>query len=311
MMIFPEDCARKLDISRVNFRLLYYFKIVARERSFSRAAQRLNMSQPPLSLHIKELEKWLETPLLIRTTRSVELTPAGRALLHEVDTILNQVGNSLQYVRKLGRGESGHLLTGTVGTAAWGALLPTLQRFNQRFPEVSWSLNELNPQQQLEALQEHRIDIGISRDSTMALPEGIGRQLLAREQIQLAVAQQHRLAGSSSISVGQLSGEKFILLSAQKFNLGGYLYEVCRQYGVMPEIVHRVNEPQTALALVAYGYGITLLPESYGSISWPGVSFCPLTPAISANLYVTYNLNAMTSTVGAFLQMLAEEQGEN
>jgi len=116
------------DLGQINLRLLHYFRVVAEELNFSKAAVRLNMSQPPLSLHIKELEHLLGTPLFLRTTRSVSLTPAGAALMREAGLMLDSINRSLHQVRKIGRGEVGHIQFGTVGTAAWGPLMPALNR---------------------------------------------------------------------------------------------------------------------------------------------------------------------------------------
>ncbi len=279
--------------------------MVAEELSFSRAAQRLHMSQPPLSLHVKELEAALDTQLFVRTTRSVELTPAGRALLREVNKLLDMTAHSLQQVRQLGRGKAGHMVIGAVGTAMWGALLPALQRFAQQVPEATWALTELAPAQQIDALQHHRIDLGIWREAQGNLPPGMACQLLGRERIVLAVALQHRLAGSEPVALESLVAEEFVLLPPHGASLGAWLAHACREAGYTPQISHQVSEPQTALALVAGGFGITLLPECCARISWPGVCFVELATPLSADLYAVYQPHVITPVVQAFLASLS------
>ncbi len=120
------------DPGRINFRLLHYFRVVAEEMNFTQAARRLNMSQPPLSKHIKDLESQLGVVLFKRTTRSMTLTPAGRTLLRNVERLLDQADSALHQVQQMGRGEGGHMVVGMVGTSAWGGLIAALRRFSER-----------------------------------------------------------------------------------------------------------------------------------------------------------------------------------
>lgn len=294
-----------------NFRLLHYFRIVAEEMSFTRAAQRLNMSQPPLSKHIKELETLLGVTLFLRTTRSMSLTPAGSRLFSDVENLLEQTRISLREVQKLGRGEVGHLVVGTVGTSVWGALMQILQQFSRDVPTASWSLNELTPVEQINALRQRRIDIAIWREAASQPLPGMVCELLARENYAVALPEDHPLARAEPVHFAALKDEPFIVLPLQERNLGLQVRNLCLTYGFSPVISHQVNEPQTALALVAQGYGITLLPESYGSIRWPGVRFCPLIKAPSADLYVIHDPNTVSPLAQTFLQRVrrqAEEQ---
>ncbi|MBU9847062.1 LysR family transcriptional regulator [Rahnella ecdela] len=295
------------DLGQINLRLLHYFRVVAEELSFSKAAVRLNMSQPPLSLHIKELENLLGTPLFLRTTRSVSLTPAGAALMREAGLMLDSINRSLHQVRKIGRGEVGHIQFGTVGTAAWGPLMPALNSFARIAPEISWTVTELTPVQQIDALQLQRIDIGIWREAKLALPHGLSSRLMGRENVALAISEHHPLAMKNSVVLGELAHEDFILMPMNASSLGSYLYSMCRQHGFLPKIVQQVNEPQTALALVANGYGITLLPESYARIHWPGVRFCALSERLPVDLYAIYQADSVTPAAARFLDSLEGE----
>lgn len=301
-----------LDLGPINLRLLRYFCVVAEELNFSKAAVRLNMSQPPLSLHIKELELLLGTLLFNRTTRSVSLTPAGAALMREAGQLLDGLNRSLHQVRKIGRGEVGHIQFGTVGTAVWGALLPVLRQFVAEVPHVTWSLTELSPVQQIDALQQNRIDVGIWREANTTLPLGMMSQLLGRENVALALPETHPLAlpGTNplalknTVALSELALEDFIMMPMKASSLSSYLYALCRQHGFLPKIKHQVNEPQTALALVANGYGISLLPESYSRIHWPGVRFCALQEQLAADLYAIYHPDSVTPVVERFLTSL-------
>jgi len=299
-----EPHALKFDLGPINFRLLHYFRIVAEEMSFTRAAHRLNMSQPPLSKHIRELEELLGVTLFLRTTRSMSLTPAGSRLLSGVENLLEQTRVSLREVQQLGRGEIGHLVVGTVGTSVWGALMQILQQFSREVSSASWSLNELTPVEQIDALRQRRIDIAIWREAASQPLPGMICELLAQENYAVALPEDHYLANGEPVSVEALREEPFIVLPLQERNLGLQVRNLCLTYGFSPVISHQVNEPQTALALVAQGYGITLLPESYGSIRWPGVRFCPLQKAPSADLYIIHAPDTVSPLAQTFLQMV-------
>ncbi|QTF09749.1 LysR family transcriptional regulator [Brenneria izadpanahii] len=297
----------KFDLGPINFRLLHYFRIVAEEMNFTQAAHRLNMSQPPLSKHIKELEDQLGVKLFLRTTRTMSLTPAGSKLLSSVENLLDQATISLREVQQLGRGEVGHMVVGAVGTSVWGALMQTLQQFTRQVKHATWSLNELTPVEQIIALRQRRIDIAVWREAaSQSLPE-MACQLLARENFAVALPQDHPLASGDAIPFEVLKRESFIVLPSQERNLGLQVRNLCLKYGFSPVIAHQVNEPQTALALVAEGYGITLLPVSYGRITWPGVRFCPLINPPSADLYVVYDPYATPPLVQEFLQIVRRQ----
>lgn len=182
------------DPGRINFRLLHYFRVVAEEMNFTQAARRLNMSQPPLSKHIKELESQLGVVLFKRTTRSMTLTPAGRTLLRNVERLLDQADSALHQVQQMGRGEGGHMVVGMVGTSAWGGLIAALRRFSEQSAGVTWSLNELTPSQQIAALQKRHIDIGVWREAQQQTLPGLTCQRLASESIAVVLPLDHPLA---------------------------------------------------------------------------------------------------------------------
>ena len=119
-------------VYRTDLKLLRYFLAVAEELHFGRAAARLNMSQPPLSIHIKELENQLGTQLFIRHSRSVVLTHAGKILMEESRRLLVNANNVLARIEQIGRGEAGRIELGVVGTAMWGRMRPVMRRFLRR-----------------------------------------------------------------------------------------------------------------------------------------------------------------------------------
>lgn len=197
-----------------------------------------------------------------------------------------------------------------MGTSVWGALIQILQQFSREVPAASWSLNELTPVEQIDALRQRRLDIAIWREAASQPLPGMVCELLARENYAVALPEDHPLASGEPVAFPALKEEPFIVLPLQERNLGVQVRNLCLTYGFSPAISHQVNEPQTALALVAQEYGITLLPESYGSIRWPGVRFCPLFNALSADLYVIHDPDTVSPLAQTFLQRVRRRTGE-
>ncbi len=300
---------RLLNLDRTGPRLLYYFMAVAEELSFSKAAARLNMSQPPLSMHIKELEALLDTQLFLRSTRSVKLTAAGAVLFEEMQKVQGMTRQSLRYVSQMGRGVAGHMNIGLVGTAVWGMLLPALRRFAEEMPCVTWSIEEISSTQQVDALLRHRIDMGIWREVRQSsLPTPLICHPIEQERMMVVLPHGHRLLmGEEAISLHMLQDETLICLSQDEHNLGRYVVSIFKDHGIVPHIAQKVMEPQTALALVGDGYGITLLPENYARIGWPGVQFRPLRETVTANLYAVVNSLTISPAVQRFLVSLTTQ----
>jgi DNA-binding transcriptional LysR family regulator len=147
----------------MELRHLRYFRAVATELHFGRAAEKLHISQPPLTKQIQDLEAELGFDLFNRTKRSVVLTPAGQAFLCEVNQILQQLDRAIDIGSKTSRGELGQISIGFVGSATYNILPVMLQQFRDRYPDVRIELHELTTDRQLIWLREGRIDIGLIR----------------------------------------------------------------------------------------------------------------------------------------------------
>ena len=148
-------------VHRIDLKLLRYFLAVAEELHFGRAAARLNMSQPPLSLHVKELENQLGTPLFVRHSRSVALTHAGKILMEESRRLLFSANQAFARVEQIGRGEAGRIELGVVGTAMWGKMRPVMRRFLKENPNVEVLFREKMPAMQMALLERRELDAGI------------------------------------------------------------------------------------------------------------------------------------------------------
>jgi len=292
---------------RTDLKLLRYFQAVAEELHFGKAAIRLNMSQPPLSFHIKELEAQLGTLLFIRHSRRVALTYAGKILLEETRQLLENANLALARVEKIGRGEGGRVHLGIVGTAIWGGLRLGLQAFIANYPAIDITFREKSPGDQLVLLERQEIDTGIWRMETHP-PGGLRSEKLHEATFMVALPENHPLARQQTIDIVQLRQEAFVTMTAIHSDWT-FLQRVCRDAGFTPRVVREAVEPQTVLALVSIGFGLTIIADSYAQMSWPGVVFRPPTHPIPADLYAVYDPLHLTPTTRLLIDALKASSG--
>ncbi|MDW8848269.1 LysR substrate-binding domain-containing protein [Erwinia sp. MMLR14_017] len=260
----------------IELRHLRYFIAVAEELHFGRAAQRLNISQPPLSQQIQILEQQIGARLFARTNRSVQLTAAGMQFLNDARQIMQSVTQAADKAARLHRGEEGELRIGFTSSAPFiTAVSDALFTFRQRHPGVHIQMQEINTRQQLEPLNEGRLDLGVMRNTP--LPETLAHQLLLREPLCAVLPRDHRLAGKAAISVTELAQEPFVFFDPQ---VGTALYTetlaLLQRYAVAPNIAQEVGEAMTILGLVATGLGISILPASFSRIRLDDVRWLAL-----------------------------------
>ena len=293
----------------IDLKQLKYFLAVAEEKSFSRAAERLHISQPPLSQQIMKLESELGVKLFARTTRTFELTVAGKALMGEASDMLAKMRMTIDTIRQIDRGEVGRLRVGIVGSAMWGPIPSLLEEFQTKYPRVTWTLHEQGPTVQYESLRAKQIDVGFWREPKMNDDElrndNLRQELCFRENVCVAVNEHHPLATRSHIELTDLADEPMLTLALDKSSFPRYLIQCCVNAGFQPAIFQEANEPQTLLAMVGVGLGVALMPETTGRIGWPGVRFLPIkTNPPSANLYIAYTTQDDAPVIRAFLNIL-------
>ena len=297
----------------IDLKQLKYFLAVAEEKSFSRAAERLHISQPPLSQQIMKLESELGVRLFTRTTRSFELTVAGKALMVEAAELLAKMRMTIDTIRQIDRGEVGRLRVGIVGSAMWGPIPSMLEQFQSQFPRVTWTIHELGPNDQWEALRNHQIDVGFWREPRIE-PEvlkqaNLRQDLCFPENVCVAMNEKHPLASQDAIELIDIANEPMLTLHLTQSAEPRYLIQCCVNAGFEPMIFQEAAEPQTLLAMVGAGLGVALLPQTTGRIGWPGVKFMPIrTNPPSANLYISYLAQDDAPVVRAFLKILFPEE---
>ncbi|MBW4640660.1 MAG: LysR family transcriptional regulator [Gloeocapsa sp. UFS-A4-WI-NPMV-4B04] len=204
----------------MELRHLHYFIAVAEELHFSRAAERLHISQPPLSQQIRDLEDELGVKLFERTKRQVHLTEAGKVFLERSYGVLAQLEHAIAVTQQIGRGEVGRLAIGFVDSATYTLLPEILRVFREQFPAVELRLHELTTTQQIQALYDKQVDVGIVR-SAISEP-GLSVECLLPELLVLALPETHPLSAQTQVSLSTLAAELFILFPAQ---MGPVFYE--------------------------------------------------------------------------------------
>lgn len=271
----------------MDLRRLRYFLVVAEEQSFSRAARRLHIAQPPLSAQIKQLEGELEVRLFDRTSRGVLPTEAGQLLLEESRRILSQVEHTAQAVRSTGRGEVGRITLGFVPSASNEALPEILKSFRSEYPGVELFLREMRPDQVVRSLHAGQTDVGF-----LYLPledAALNVACISREPLVLALPGTHPLASQESVELSEVSREPFIMPAHYQMpGLYGQVTEACRAAGFTPQAVQKdVWLMQTIVGLVAGDLGVALVPASLRNFRRAGVVYRPvsgLSPSVELGM---------------------------
>jgi DNA-binding transcriptional LysR family regulator len=237
---------------------------------------------------------------------------AGKALMQEASDLLGRMRMAVDTIRQIDRGEVGRLRVGIVGSAMWGPIPGLLEQFQSQFPRVTWTIHELGPDEQWEALRARQIDVGFwrepKRDEDELKHANLRQDLCAQENYCVAVNAQHPLARKDGIDLHELAGEPMLTLHLDQSAEPRYLIQCCVNAGFQPTIFQEAAEPQTLLAMVGAGLGVALMPQTTGRIGWPGVRFLPIKGnAPSANLYITYPIQDDAPVVRAFLKIVNPE----
>ncbi|HEY8480985.1 MAG TPA: LysR substrate-binding domain-containing protein [Spirillospora sp.] len=249
------------------------FVAVAEELHFGRAAERLRMTQPPLSRQIQLLEKDLKVKLFDRTNRSVRLTPAGRAFLVEARRLLQQADHAAMSVRQVSEGEAGSITIGFTAAGAYATLGRLLEVGRAELPGVRIVLREMVTRDQLQALGEGALDLGLVRPPVT--DPDLEERCADREPLLAAIPNDHPLAeGDGPIRLSDFDGQSFIMYSpveARYFH--ELLISLFRQAGVTPVYAQYLSQVHSILALVNCGWGLALVPAAASRLRYAGLTF--------------------------------------
>lgn len=251
------------------------FVALAAELNFSRAARRLNMTQPPLSRQIRLLEEHLGSKLFDRTSQSVALTAAGRKFLPEAQALLRQVEDMEALVRENAQEPEGKVRLGFYGAACFRLLPSLMVEISRVYPRIEMELRELNATQQIDAFSFGELDIGLARPTVLA--SGLRAQIALREALLVALPKDHPLTTRTTLRPEDLHQQPFIA-----YGTGGpYLHSLQRsifaQHGITPRITQSLAHAETILSLVGAGLGIAIVSSHARHAARENLVFRPMT----------------------------------
>ncbi|MBR0565838.1 LysR family transcriptional regulator [Azoarcus sp. L1K30] len=293
----------------MELRHLRYFVMVAEELSFTRAAERLHIGQPPLSMQIRDLEAEIGVQLFDRARRKVKLTPAGGRFLIRAREVLAAATAASDEARRMASGEAGELRIGFTSSLPFANTLPdVLHAYRRRHPDVHLQLREMFSTEQFEALARGRLDVGFVRSGLPDAASGIVVREIGRDPLLLAVNALHPLAEAGEINFSDLRHEEFITFPLDSgTGLPLLLRSLCRAAGFEPRVVQLAREATTQIGLVAAGLGVALLPAPLACVRMPRVRYLPIAdPAACFPLAVAYLADEQGPLLRGFLSVLDE-----
>ncbi|WP_374593925.1 LysR family transcriptional regulator [Sphingosinicella sp.] len=259
----------------MELRHLRYFVAVANERNFTRAAERLNIAQPPLSRQVRQLEEELGVDLFDREARPIRLTEAGRLLYEQAVQVLAGVDRIREVLRdQAGKGRK-RFVIGFVGSTLYGLLPEVIRRFRECAARSDVSVIELSTIEQIAALKDGRIDAGFGR--LRFEDAAIRRIVLAEEPLVAVMPIDHPLAGGGPVHLEALLGEPLIVYPRPaRPSYADQVLGIFHDLGLQPRIVREVREVQTAIGLVAAHVGFSIVPASVQRMKRDDVAYVPI-----------------------------------
>jgi DNA-binding transcriptional LysR family regulator len=297
----------------MELRHLRYFVAVAEEKSFTQAAKRLGIKQPPLSLQIRKLEKEMGTQLLYRGTRSVELTNTGRLLLEEARAILHHVEQTKTDVRRRARGETGRVNVGFgVGTQFHPLVPAIIREYGAHYPEVV-----MCPQASSSVLLNARLSAGTIDVAFIYLPtsngHGLATHIIAEEPLVAVLPIQHDLSRSASLRLSALADEKLVMFS-RELNPASYdaIVAAIERAGFTPKLGQAASLNVAVVPMVAAGLGWSIVPQSFSRILPDDVAYLRIDDDVPiATIAVAHRRNDRSAAVQNFVACARREAGRS
>ncbi len=272
-------------------RLIRQFLAVAETQNFRKAAERLHMAQPPLSVAIKRMEEDLGGALFIRERRGVRLTPLGEAILADARQIAFHADQLRKSAASASTGLAGTLRVGFVGSATYSLLPRTLPVFRERYPLITLELRERTTTQILREIEADQLDLGLVRFPVFE-PTQAAVVPVEPDTLVVALSARHPLARRRQLKLSDLSEEAFVMYSAAAApNLRGQVMLACQAEGFTPKVIQEAVQIQTVVSLVESGMGVALVPSVCSRHAAPGVIFRSL---VSPKAHLSIALAAVT-----------------
>ena len=259
----------------MELRHLRYFLTLADELHFGRAAQRLAISQPPLSVAIQQLEAEVGAPLFMRNSRGVQLTAAGQALVPAAQAAIDGAAQALHAARDAASGQVGRLSVGFAGTMLYRGLPQMLRRFQAEHARLQLTLRELSSSEQLVELQHARLDAGFAH--VAHAPAGLAAQLVSSQPFVACVPAVHALARKRTLPLDALAPEPLALVSRSVSpDYHARIVAACQAAGFTPQPLHEMQHWLSVVSLVSQGLAVALVPAALQQAQLAGAAFVPV-----------------------------------
>lgn len=290
----------------MDLRHLRYFVAVADEQNFTRAAEKLHISQPPLSRQIQDLEEELGLPLFERGSRPLKLTEGGRFFYGHATRLLEQAAQAIRTTKRIAQMQR-RLVIGFVPSTIYGALPRLVRLFRAAQPQTELALVEMSSVEQIEALKNGRIDVGFGR---VRLDDpSVKREILREEPLVAAIPMEHELATERGpLSLTEIAKHDHLVYPRNpRPSYADQVLTLFRDMGLEPRAVHEVQELQTALGLVASGMGLCLVPASANRMRPDEVVYRPVAEAKAVSPIIMSTRLQDQSTDLVLLRSLIDE----
>ena len=259
----------------MEFRHLRYFLVLSDELHFGRAAQRLSITQPPLSLNIQQLESSVGARLFDRDSKGVRLTAAGAAFRDAARALLAKADEAGLLAREVQAGAVGRLRVGFVGSVLFRGLPQWVERFQASHPRIEVSLSELNSQEQIDALLHDQLDLGFIH--TRRVPDALATAFVQAEPFLCCLPAGHALAKRRKIALALLRDEPFVLFSRHASpDYFTRIIDLCAAQGFYPRLRHEVRHWLSVVSMVSQGFGVSIVPAPIARSGVAGAVFRPL-----------------------------------
>lgn len=295
----------------MELRHLRYFVAVAEGLNIRRAAEKLRISQPPISRQINDLESEIGAKLFDRSNRKLRLTHAGESFLKEAIDILNRVQHATRLAQAVSRGETGTLVIAYGGPVSGMLPASVMRQCRDAFPWMELVIREMSLQDQVTALLENQIDLGYVGFRTAELEDILCFESICRVELLITLPSNHPFVKREKLRLEELADEHFILVE-RTASPTAYerLINILKSAGFIPNVTHQTDKAQNLLRLVAAGFGMSLVPDFYKNYAMPDVEFRPLKDKIEIEWHVAWRRDNESPLLRTFLHILREDIGK-
>lgn len=294
----------------MDLRQFRYFVMVANERNFTRAAEKLNIAQPPLSRQIQQLEASLGTILIERGSRPLRLTATGHLFYEHANQVLNRVAEVQRMMAIATKAEKRRFTIGFVASTIYARLPAIVRQFRQLAPDVGLSLVELGSLEQISALKEGKVDVGFGR--IRFDDDQVVRTILREEKLVVAVPALSALASRQTpVTLAEIASQPVILYPrSPRPSYADQVLSLFRDHGLSPTVAYEARELQIAIGMVAAEEGTCIVPESVRQSRTEDVSYLEIEGVVTSPIIMSFRRGETSPELKVLGQVIANTYRE-